>query len=404
MTRHHFRPLTRHFSAGSLRHWLLATVLLGGGLLACSSHHASGDAVLVITKGGTYTGSYRSSKSGQACVRVATAEPVVLDGCRLIGPGNLIEAGEGADLTVRNCTGQGLPPTVEKQAPGRFLDVYRPHRLVVEHNYLAQTSGMVVNRWSGSGGPLAVRYNRARNIDGRWRNNSGSTHCSFLILNTVQQLPGIDIAYNEVLNAPDSSLVEDNLNIYNSSGTPTSPLHLHDNFVRGAYPYPATAGTFTGSGLTTDGDATAAGATAHVEADHNQFISTCNAAMNIAAGHDIYYHHNRAVSSGLLPDGRRLAANHAALGVFNFYKQPATVFFHNRVADNVVGYVHWGAPAPKADRQDLSPGNCAPCTGTASLPGPITLVAEAAEYRQWQAKLRRAGHTVGPEAGTARKP
>ena len=378
----------------------LAGLLLAGGLLACASHHATGDATLVITKGGTYSGTYRSSQSGVACVRVATAEPVVLAGCTLSGPGNLIEAGEGADLTVRDCRGQGLTPTVDGQSAGHFLDAYRPRRLVVEHNYLAHTSGLVVNRWAaGSAGPLAVRYNQARNLDGRWRNNGGSTHCSFLILNTVQHLAGVDIAYNEVINEPDSSLVEDNFNVYNSSGTAASPLHVHDNFVRGAYPYPATAGQFTGSGLTTDGDAaTAAGASAYVEADHNQLVSTCNAALNIAAGHDIRYHDNRAVSSGLLPNGRHLAANHAALGVFNFYKKPSTVFFNNQLAHNTVGYVKWGASSPFADRQDLSPDNCATCPGTISLRGPITLATEAHEWALWQQKLKQHGVTVGPQA------
>ncbi|RZK24659.1 MAG: hypothetical protein EOO56_00525 [Hymenobacter sp.] len=381
--------------------WLgLAWVGGATGLLACSTHHIGGEATLVITKGGTYAGTYRSLASGTACVRVATTEPVVLDGCLFSGPGNLVEAGEGANLTVRNCRGLGLTPTVDKQAPGRFLDVYRPSHLVVEHNEFTQTSGIVVNRWHNAGpaGPtLLVRYNRARNLDGRWRGGAGSTHCSFLILNTVQHLAGVDIAYNEVLNEPDKSLVEDNINLYNSSGTAKSPLHVHDNFVRGAYPFPATAATFTGTGLTSDGDAkTLEEVAGFIEADHNQFISTANAAMNVAAGHDIYYHDNRAVTSGLLPGGQRLNAGHAGLGVFNYYHQPTSVFFNNRVVNNTVGYVSWGHQAPAPNRQDLSDGACAPCTGTVHLPGPITLATEAREWQSWQQKLRQKGLSIGP--------
>ncbi len=356
-------------------------------------------APIVITHGGTYTGNYRSDASAVPCVRVATTEAVVLDGCRLTGPGNLVEAGEGADLTVRNCRGQGLAPTVDNQAPGHFLDTYRARRLAVEHNYFAQTGGIVVNRWGGSGAPgqtLTVRYNQARNLDGRWR-NGGSTHCSFLLLNTVQHLVGADIAYNEVINTPDQSLVEDNLNFYNSSGTARSPLRAHDNFVRGAYPFPAAGGYFTGTGLTTDGDAqTADGASAYIEADHNQFVATGNAAMNLAAGHDIYYHDNRAVTSGLLPGGHRFNATNAGLGVFNFYHQPAGAFGNNRVENNTVGYVNWGSADPLPDRQDLSAGACAPCAGTQHLPNPITLATEDNEAVLWQQKLQQAGVTVGP--------
>ncbi|RYY08764.1 MAG: hypothetical protein EOO36_23325, partial [Cytophagaceae bacterium] len=328
------------------------------GLLACSTHHIGGEATLVITKGGTYSGTYRSVASGTACVRIATTEPVVLAGCTLAGPGNLIEAGEGADLTVRNCTGQGLVPTVDKQAPGYFISVYRPQRLVIEHNAFAQTGGIVVDRWHAAGqagSTLTVRYNRVRNVDGRWRDGQGRTSCSFLILNTVQHLPGVDIAYNEVLNEPDKSLVEDNINLYNSSGTAQSPLHVHDNFVRGAYPFPASADKFTGTGLTSDGDAkTVEDAAAFIEADHNQFVSTGNAAMNLAAGHDIYYHHNRAVTSGLLPGGQRFRAVYAGLGVFNFYHQPTSVYFNNRVADNTVGYANFSGSNPHPNRNDYN--------------------------------------------------
>jgi hypothetical protein len=381
--------------------WLwLAWASAAHGLAACTHHHLGGEAALVITKGGTYSGTYHSTSSASAAVRVATTEPVVLEGCTLSGPGNLIEAGEGDDLTVRNCRGQGLPPTTDQQAPGRFLDVYRPSRLVVEHNEFAQTSGIVVNRWGniGPNGPtLAVRYNRVRNIDGRWRDGQGSTRSSFLILNTVQHLPRVDIAFNEVVNTPDKSLVEDNINLYNSSGTAASPLHVHDNYVQGAYPFPATADKFTGTGLTSDGDAkTADEAASFIEADHNQFVATGNAAMNLAAGHDIYYHHNRAVTSGTLPGGQRFRAGHAGLGVFNYYNQPPSVFFNHRVVQNTVGFVHWGGRMPAPDRQDLSEGACAPCAGTVHLPGPITPATEAREWRSWQQKLRQKRVVVGP--------
>ncbi|MGI4824437.1 MAG: T9SS type A sorting domain-containing protein [Janthinobacterium lividum] len=334
-----------------------------------------------------------------------TTEPVVLDGCQLSGPGNLIQSGTGANLVVRNCRGTGLQPTVDNQAPGHFIDAYQAQNLVMEHNYFTGTSGVVVNRWSGTSGTLTVRYNQVRNVDGRWRNAGGNTRSSFLILNTVQHLAGVDIAYNEVVNTPDQSLVEDNINLYNSSGTTNSALHLHDNFVRGAYPTPATAGGFTGSGMTTDGDATTVNeATAYIEADHNQFVSTGNAAMNIAAGHDVYYHDNRAVNSGYLADGRRFYGGYVGLGVFNYYQQPAGVFGNNRVENNTVGFVRWGGHDPYPDRQDEAPDACAPCTGTVHLPNPITSATEESEWQLWQQKLQQNSITVGPVGTTPPAP
>ncbi|TDN38345.1 hypothetical protein A8B98_23570 [Hymenobacter sp. UV11] len=361
-------------------------------------------APLVITRAGTYTGNYQSLASGVPCILVNTTEAVVLEGCNLSGAGYLIQSGTGANLTVRNCSGVALAPSVDGQSPGHFLDTYQSASLVVEHNYLSGTSGIVVNRWAGNGA-LTVRYNQVRNVDGRWRNNGGSTRSSFLQLNTVQNLAGVDIAYNEVINTPNQSLVEDNINLYNSSGTAGSPIRVHDNFVRGAYPYPATAGQFTGTGMTTDGDGATLGlAAGYIEASNNQFVSTCNAAMNIAAGHDVYYHDNRMVTSGLLPDGTRLNATYAGTAVFNYYNQLASVFFNNRIANNTIGYVRWGANSPYPDRQDISPGACATCTGTNSLPNPITVATEDNEYVLWQQKLAQNGVTVGPLGTTAPAP
>jgi predicted Rdx family selenoprotein len=386
--------------------WLPASLLmlLTGGLPTLSqAQTVSYAAPIVITKGGTYTGNYQSLSSGTPCVRIATSDPVILDGCTFSGSGNLVEAGEGANLTVRNCTGKGLKPTVGNQAPGRFLDTYKAKSLTVEHNAFTQTSGIVVNRWSGSGQAdqtLTVRYNRVRNIDGRWI-NGGSTRSSFLILNTVAHVANVDVSYNEVINTANESLVEDNINLYNSSGTAQSAIRIHDNFVRGAYPNPATSAKFTGTGLTTDGDAsTLAEAAGYVEADHNQFVGTANAAMNIAAGHDIYYHDNRLVTSGYLPNGQRLNAGWAAVGVFNYYKQPSSVYFNNRVQNNTIGYVSWNSNFPYTDRLDLSPGACGPCTGTIHLPNPITTATEDAEATLWQTKLQQAGVTVGPIGST----
>jgi hypothetical protein len=362
---------------------------------------------LVITKGGTYTGNYQSLTTGTACVRVATNEPVVLDGCQLAGAGNLIEAGQGVNLTVRNCRGQALTPTVDNQAPGRFLDTYMPQSLVVEHNTFTGTTGIGVNRWSGagtSGQTLTIRYNQARNIDGRWR-NGGSTHSSFVLLNTVQHLAGVEVAFNEVINAPDQSLVEDNINLYNSSGTAQSPLRVHDNFVRGAYPIPAISPGFSGSGMTTDGDATTVSeAASYIEADHNQFISMGNAAMNIAAGHDIYYHENRLVSSGYLADGRQFPSGYTGLGVSNFYKQPAGVFGNNRVENNTIGFVRWGDNAPYPNRQDEARDACAPCNGTIHLPNSITPATEDNEWQLWQQKLQQNNIVVGPTTAGATPP
>ena len=147
-----------------------------------------------------------------------------------------------------------------------------------------------------------------------------------------------------------------------------------------------------------DGDdrpTTALAATAYVDGYNNQLVSTC-AALNIAAGHDNHFHDNRVVTCGQLPNGTKLVANYAAAGVWNAYQQPTTVFYNNRLTRNIIGFVHWGGISPLPDRQDLSTGACAPCTGTTHLPNPITLQTEQAEWTRWQLKLQQQGVQVGP--------
>ncbi|WP_208309448.1 hypothetical protein [Hymenobacter defluvii] len=353
---------------------------------------------IVITRGGTYTGNYRSLDSKVPCVIVSTSEPVTLIDCTLVGAGDLIKTGGGVNLTVRNCRGYGLTPTVDNRTRGRFLDAYQAKQLIVEHNYMEHTAGMVVNRWSGNGSAqqtLTVRYNQGLNCDGRYRNGGKETR-SFVQLNTVQQLAGIDISYNEFRNEPNESAVEDNINFYNSSGTAQSPIKVHDNYVEGAYPYPATEPSFHGTGLTTDGDGSTPTTTAaYIEAYQNQFVSTCNAAMNIAAGHHIRFYNNRMVTDGLLPDGTKLKATYAATAVFNYYQKDAATFNNNTISNNTIGYVKWGYNSPYRDRQDLSTGSCATCTGTTHLPNPITPAMEQDEWSLWQQKLQQQQVSVG---------
>ncbi|GAA3926441.1 hypothetical protein [Hymenobacter algoricola] len=355
---------------------------------------------LVIRHGGTYTGTFTSDDSDTPCIRIETTEPVVLNRCVLRGPGNLIEATRGgANLTISHCRGYGLPPTADQRYPGRFAQINQATAVRIEHNYLEHVSGIAVYLWAGDGTPaqtLRVVGNQARNMDGRYR-NGGGTFANFLGLIGVRSLANMEVAWNEVINEPNQSLVEDNINFYNSGGTKVSPAKLHDNYIQGAYPFPATSAAYSGSGITLDGDGgSALTTTAFVEGYGNQIVSTC-AALNIAAGHDNHFYNNRMVTSGYLPDGTKLVANYAAAGLWNQYKKPPTVFYNNHFRNNTIGFVHWGGTTPYPNRQDLSPGACPACTGTTHLPNPVTLQTEQHEWQLWQQKLRQANRHVGPE-------
>ena len=383
---------------GRLAAWLGLAALTA----SCQSPSARADAdlkPLVIRAGGTYTGSYRSTDSAVPCIRVETTEPVVLRGCTLTGAGDLIRAtAGGATLTVVNCRGYGLPQSADQTRHGYFLEVNSGRSVRVEHNYFERTIGIGIYQWSGDGSPaqtLTVRYNSARNIDGRYR-DGGGTKANFLGLNALPGLANIEIAWNQVINEPNQSLVEDNINLYNSGGTRTSPARIHDNYIQGAYPYPANGPDFTGAGITLDGSGRAAlSATAFVDGARNQVVSAC-IGMTIAAGHDNHFHDNRIVSCGLLPDGTRLPANYAGAGLWNAYQQPKDVFFNNDFTNNTIGFYFEGGTTPYPNRQDTRPEACSACSNTLHLPNPITLQTEQAEWTRWQLKLRTHQLRVGP--------
>ena len=62
--------------------------------------------------------------------------------------------------------------------------------------------------------------------------SSQFTRVQFLQLNNVRATRNILVAWNEVINEPRQSRVEDNINLYLSSGTPDSPIVIRNNYIR----------------------------------------------------------------------------------------------------------------------------------------------------------------------------
>ena len=146
---------------------------------------------LVITQGGTYSGNYRSTDSNVPVIKIQTTQPVIIENCVLAGAGDLIDAKNGGDnLIIRNNKGYGLPQSLDNTRHGRFLEANSAKSIVIEHNYFEQTSGITIYQWGGNGTAqqtLTVRYNSAKNIDGRYR-NGGRYLSQFLQQNGVHNL------------------------------------------------------------------------------------------------------------------------------------------------------------------------------------------------------------------------
>jgi hypothetical protein len=360
-------------------------------------------------------------------VTIRTSEPVTLVNSRLRGRGDLIQTAVGnTRLTVRNCYGYGLNPNVAGKAPGRFLRAEYFRSIKVENNYLEGTGGIYLLNYRGdtaAGDTVKVLNNRAHNIDGRksdghggWldynirtRLNNGKAEegfeiRQFLQLDKVRGVPGMEVAWNEVVNDPGASRVEDNINIYLSGGTPDSPLRIHDNYIRGGYtirPWQDSyrdgtyaydwsysgGGILLGDGATTD----LAAAPAYVWAYDNQVVSTTNYGIAIAAGHDNQLYHNRIISCGLLPDGRAIAAQNVGAYIWDLHKAGPKGFYNNGGHDNTVGWVKAGGK-----RNDWWMPNASSWVNNVHRVGPINRDTETAEFASWRRKLTAARRPVGP--------
>jgi hypothetical protein len=371
---------------------------------------------ITITSGGTYTGCWVSNDSNTYAVTIATSAPVTITGSTIKGSayrlvGNVVN---NVKLTATNNFFYGLYPGGTGIAGGYAIYLIGFDYADIEHNYVEQKGGFKLGNWSGASvtHPVTVKYNRAKNIDGRLTDGTGGYNGSiektqFLAFDNVSNAPGVEIAWNEVHNDPFNSGVEDNINTFNSSGTQASLIDIHDNFIDGAYPQdPANTASYTGGGILL-GDYGG-----NYEAAHdNQVIRTTNYGIGIVGGpsgssnpgsSNLALYNNRVITSGLLPDGTPIPSVNCGMAVWG----DADVSFVNDSAhDNLIGWWKPSSPGrndwwiPAAVGSPRSNTSLHGSTSNAEWQGEGGLVTrddEANEVTLWNEKLASNGITVGP--------
>jgi hypothetical protein len=261
---------------------------------------------------------------------------------------------------------------------------------------LRNTAGTKIEYWATnvatSDSALRWRYNRVENICG----GTGGDYRQALQLQHVEEVAGIEVAYNQLINTPNQSRVEDNFNLGESSGTNSSPLHVHHNYVQGAYPAVATADGFTGTGITTDAggvDRTLKQLPHNIVVEDNSFVACRNACMNIAAGYDILYQRNVCRVSGQLADGT--AVGGVTNGVAIFKGQPySDAQFHNkRLVANDINTV----PSAYFRNTNVGPNSTLLVEGNTfnTYATNCTYSQEQAAFGAWQQRLTAAQVQVG---------
>ena len=89
---------------------------------------------------------------------------------------------------------------------------------------------------------IKIRYNRFHNLDGRFSDGLGgylatavSGYSSGIHTANIFGLPGMEIAWNQIINEPYQSGSGDSINILDTSGTAVSPMQVHDNYIQGGW-------------------------------------------------------------------------------------------------------------------------------------------------------------------------
>ena len=354
---------------------------------------------ITITSGGTYSGCWRSTSFNTPAVTVSTTQPVVIENSGIKATGYKIRHGvQGVNLTVRDSYFYGENPNIAGQPTEYAVYLLQPQNLVVENNHFVSTPGIKVQgMYAPRTGTVKVRYNTASNIDARLSNGSGGYQVGQHALRQFFQsdhmigVPGVEIAWNQVINQPGQSAVEDNINFYLSKGTSFSPIHAHNNYIDGAFPNITASTTsyprYSGSGIVcADGNpASASEVTAYIRCANNQVLDSLNVGIATPHGHHIELANNRVVGDH---DGVQLQS-WAPVGMHcqNLSNAPSTHFYSNSIHDNAVAAIGNGT-----GRNDYwLDGDCV-ASNNASLP----TVGEAAEWSLWQSKLSSGGVVLGP--------
>jgi hypothetical protein len=408
-------------------------LLLTGGLVGCGPSPGTAPGTVqtlsavssviyqgpvIIEKGGTYSGNWESLDPDVPAVTIKTGEPVIIERSNIRARGRLINVPwNNSNVTVRNNRAVGLNPEVRGRAQGRFIQTYNSSSLIVEHNDVTGTLGIHFNTYRGNRDGIQtvrVRYNRVRNLmgqasDGHGGYLSGNTlgqtleFANLVQLYEVKDVPGIEIAWNEVINEPRKSRVEDTINFCRSGGRSESWAEVHDNYLQGGYAYDPADLSFTGAGINA-GDCADGTRFGFVRVHDNQVVGFASGGIGTNAGHDHDVFGNRVVSAGMLAGGTRYPA--IGVSVWDVGAQGKALFYGNRTHDNVVGVMRLDGPYfyrcdgwwPE-ESKTVDGGDVWCKSGffsNVSLPDPITVDTERAEFTRWQAKLRASGVTLGP--------
>ena len=402
---------------------------------------------VVITNGGSYSGKCWQTVDGSTpAVKIKTAEPVTITNSIIKGNFILIKDDVAKiNLTVTNTKFLGDEPSGQVNSRRAIRLDKQAAFLKVENNYIQNTSGIKITGFTipaTTQDTIVIKNNRVKNITNQkiTANNpcpdltggssaagttalegattaatttSGTDHLvQFVQLGQINPIPGVEIAWNEVINEYGNSRVEDNINLYKTGGKGSAEkelIRIHDNFIWGAYPMPGDT-CYRGGGIIA-GDSGRDLNIGYVHITNNQVIGTTNYGVSIACGKNNQANNNTVLSSGRKPNGDIIPQANVGLSGISALSWNGRCdegnYANNVFSNNTAGWM--GANNNTLARRDISspctnPSNpkyrlCATFNGTKSFTAntqeAITYQMEVNEKTKWDQKIRDNNKTIG---------
>jgi hypothetical protein len=327
---------------------------------------------ITITVGGIYSGCYQSDDPATPAVRVQTTAPVTLSHATVRHAGvGVYGILNGLQLTVQDSTFlRHTGPTGLEDT--RAIKAGDAASLVVEYNRFTDGGGIQWNNDATAGATTGrIRFNDAVNI-GRAQ---PTTLVQFFQAIHVT-LGGMEVAWNKVTNTSGQSDVEDNISLYDTSGTTATPIDVHHNLIDGAYPLTPNGG-YTGGGIMS-GDGGGSFALVH----DNTVVSTTNYGVSAAGGGNNTLANNLLVNDGLGSDGSTVFPSD--------FGQAVTILSGTTNAGTGNSYNWRRSPSDPNQYECWQPQFCS---------GNVQVATTEQQARDaWEASRIASGVTIGPRA------
>jgi hypothetical protein len=300
-------------------------------------------------------GVYKSTNPAVAAVSCnCGATPVDLSQALVIHAGRGVSGGDNTNITMRDVSCYGLLTAVDNQTRERNIHLSKATNIDIQYVTFETGGGIYCEEWRGNhtaSQTVKIQNIKSRNIIGS--NGAGPDgaggYRSIVQLKDIRT-KGMLLKWIEGYNEPGKSRIEDSINLFRSGGYDIdNPLRGYGLYINGSFPFGELSTDYTGCAISIDGGYdTSAGErpSAFNILEEIWTIDNCNAACNLSVGNDNHVRRIRAVTSGYLPDGRRLNMTYKAFNINDFYNQGQGA--NNTISEILDSYY--------ARTKDLAPG------------------------------------------------